>query len=65
MKAKFVNENILKNINENIKFQGHEFKIIEFNSSEKIYVGKEGILGHDNVFISWNVIHKLEQQYES
>lgn len=60
MRAKLVNEDL----NENIKFEGHEFKIISVND-EKIYVGKEGILGHDNVLLSWNMIHKLEQQYES
>jgi len=60
MKAKLVKEDI----NENIKFKGHEFKIIKLNR-DSIYVGEEGLLGHDNVLIPWDLIEKLKKQYES
>jgi hypothetical protein len=47
-------------IDENLKIKDHEFKRVKVNN-DIIYASKEGILGHDNVFISWDIIEKLKR----
>jgi len=58
MKAKLVNEPINKNINESlIKINNHVYKFVNTPNGH-MYIGKDGILGKDNVFISWDMIKK-------
>lgn len=50
-------------MDENFKINGHEFNVIKMPEGS-IYVGKDGILGDNNVIISWNVINKLMKKYK-
>lgn len=58
MKRKLVKEIL----NENIKFEGHEFSILPYHYGH-IYVGKDGLLANHNIFISWKDIKKLLQKF--
>ncbi len=49
-------------INENYKIGEHEFKVLKLGR-DTIYVGEDGILGHNNVVVPWNIIDKLIKKY--
>jgi hypothetical protein len=51
-------------INENFRINGHEFNPLKIDN-ETIYVGKDGILGENRVFIPWHAIQKLLKRYKS
>jgi len=58
--------NIVENesqIDENIKYGGHEFQIIKTKNGA-IKAGKDGILGDHNVLISWDIIMKLLDKFK-
>lgn len=50
-------------IEENIKYGGHEFQIIKTKNGA-IKAGKDGILGDHNVLISWDIIMKLLDKFK-
>jgi len=50
-------------IEENIKYGGHEFQIIKTKNGS-VKAGKDGILGDHNVLISWDIIMKLLDKFK-
>lgn len=50
---------VKESLNENIKIGPHEFKIINTDNG-KVLASKRGILGRDNVFISWELLDKIK-----
>jgi hypothetical protein len=50
-------------LDENIKYAGHEFQIIKTKNGA-IKAGKDGILGDHNVLISWDIIMKLLDKFK-
>jgi hypothetical protein len=56
---KLVRESLYQNLNETFKLGTHEFKIIKIGD-KTVYASKEGILGHHNIFIPWDIIEKVK-----
>jgi len=66
-------KDILKPIKEAYKKDGHKYNTEEVGeydamtgmatAMDKAFVGKDGILGVNNVFISWNEIKRLQKKY--
>jgi len=50
-------------INELYKKDGHEYEIFKFDG-KTIKAGKDGILGDNNTFISWDIIIKLINKFK-
>jgi len=57
--AKIVKENI----NEAFKYDDHVFDVLKIGPFENIWVGKDGILGYDGHYLSWNLIKNLARKY--
>jgi len=61
MKAKKIKDNIdNESIFEDLKFEGHQYKIFKYND-QKIYANSEGILGEHKIFIPWNIISDIKK----
>jgi len=59
MKRKIVKESL----NESIKIEGHYYDVIHLKNGGRVKVGKDGILGDNNEFISWAIIRMLSKKY--
>lgn len=58
MKLKLVKESL----NENIKFDNHEYEKFHVKEGE-IFASKEGILGDKKLFVSWDMIKQLMKKF--
>lgn len=66
-------KNIIAPITEAYQKNGHKYNTEEVGeydamtgmavAMDKAFVGKDGILGVNNVFISWNEIKRLQKKY--
>jgi len=53
---------VKESLNENIKFSGHEFTQFHLKDGY-VYASKEGILGDNKTFISWDFIKQLMKKF--
>ena len=58
-------KNIIAPITEAYQKNGHKYDAMTGMAvaMDKAFVGKDGILGVNNVFISWNEIKRLQKKY--
>ena len=46
-----------------IKLDGEIYDVIKFDNHQHVYVGKNGVMGHNDVLLSWDVLKKLIEKY--
>ena len=59
---KIVKESLNKELQEGLRIHGVTYHSVQ-TPQGKVHVGNEGILGHNDILVSWETIKKLIPKY--
>jgi len=50
---------IIVKLHEAFKIEGHTYEVLKNTKGQRVFVGEDGILGHNDVFISWGELDEF------